>query len=154
MQCKHCGAEVGSEYRLCPYCRCELEYPDRHVIINNYYNSAAPGNNGTQTNRIDHPQQNSGNAAEQCPVQPQQLYPAPQQSFYQTNIYNSSKDKNIALVLCLFLGFLGVHRFYVGKNTSGIVYALTFGVFGMGWMLDIILILLGMFTDSKGRKLL
>lgn len=30
MQCKHCGAEVGSEYRLCPYCRTELEYPTQN----------------------------------------------------------------------------------------------------------------------------
>ena len=36
MECKHCGAEVGEEYRLCPYCRSELEYPKQKVIINNY----------------------------------------------------------------------------------------------------------------------
>jgi hypothetical protein len=46
MTCKNCGADVGIEYRLCPYCRTELDYPERErpVIINNYYtqNPAAP----------------------------------------------------------------------------------------------------------------
>ena len=41
MTCKNCGAEVGIEYRLCPYCRSELDYPDKTVIINNYYTQGA-----------------------------------------------------------------------------------------------------------------
>lgn len=44
MTCKNCGADVGIEYRLCPYCRSELEYPEREktVIINHYYTQNPP----------------------------------------------------------------------------------------------------------------
>ena len=46
----------------------------------------------------------------------------------------------IELLLCIFLGYFGVHRFYAGKKKSGLVYLFTFGLFGLGWILDIILI--------------
>ena len=63
---------------------------------------------------------------------------------------NSSKSKVVALVLCIFGGFLGLHRFYVGKKVSGILYLLTGGVFGIGWIYDIFEIIGNRFTDSAG----
>ena len=63
---------------------------------------------------------------------------------------NSSKSKVVALVLCIFGGFLGLHRFYVGKKISGILYLLTGGVFGIGWIYDIFEIIGNRFTDSAG----
>ena len=65
----------------------------------------------------------------------------------------SEKSKIVALVLCICGGFLGLHRFYVGKMKSGIFYLLTVGVFGLGWILDAILLLTDNFTDSLGRVL-
>lgn len=63
---------------------------------------------------------------------------------------SSEKKRSIALILCIFLGILGVHRFYVGKMPSGILYFLTLGIFGIGWILDIIQILFGNWTDNMG----
>ncbi|MBM3331583.1 TM2 domain-containing protein [candidate division WOR-3 bacterium] len=64
-----------------------------------------------------------------------------------------SKSKITALLLCIFLGGLGVHRFYVGKIGTGIVWLLTGGVFGIGWLVDIIMIAIGKFKDKQGNVL-
>ena len=54
----------------------------------------------------------------------------------------------VALLLCIFLGGIGAHRFYVGKIGTGILYLLTGGLFGSGWVIDIILIVAGSFKDQ------
>lgn len=64
-----------------------------------------------------------------------------------------TSDKNgvICLLLCFFLGYLGLHRFYVGKIGTGILTILTFGGFiGIWPLIDLIMIVCGSFTDSEG----
>lgn len=48
----------------------------------------------------------------------------------------------IELLLCIFLGFFGVHRFYAGKTKSGVLYLFTIGLFGAGWLIDTVLIIM------------
>jgi hypothetical protein len=50
-------------------------------------------------------------------------------------------NKWIALVLCYFLGLFGVHRFYEGDKKWGIIYLCTLGIFGYGWLFDMVRIL-------------
>ncbi|MBX4133664.1 NINE protein [Frischella sp. Ac48] len=49
------------------------------------------------------------------------------------------KDKSLAYILWFFLGVLGVHRMYCGKWITGIIWFLTCGLFGIGWLLDVFL---------------
>ncbi len=63
------------------------------------------------------------------------------------------KSKLATLLLCIFLGEIGVHRFYVGKIGTGILWLLTGGIFGIGWIVDIILIATDNFKDSQGMDL-
>lgn len=51
-------------------------------------------------------------------------------------------NKWVALLLCIFLGWIGAHKFYEGKAGMGILYIFTVGLFGIGWFIDIISILL------------
>lgn len=55
--------------------------------------------------------------------------------------YGRKRDKWVALVLCIFLGFLGGHKFYEGKAGMGILYLFTCGLFGIGVFIDFISIL-------------
>jgi len=65
----------------------------------------------------------------------------------------SDKSKYVALFLCIFLGILGIHRFYVGKIGTGLLYLLTGGLGGIGWIVDIIRIATGGFRDNVGVPL-
>lgn len=65
----------------------------------------------------------------------------------------SRKNKTTALLLCIFLGAFGAHKFYVGKLGIGLLYLFTGGLFGIGWVIDIILVACGSFTDEFGLPL-
>ena len=51
------------------------------------------------------------------------------------------KNKWVALLLCLFLGGIGAHKFYEGKIVMGIIYLFTAGLFGIGVLVDFISLL-------------
>lgn len=59
------------------------------------------------------------------------------------NAFVAAKMKNkwVAFCLCLFLGGFGAHKFYEGKIGMGILYLFTVGLFGIGWLVDLIRIL-------------
>jgi len=46
-------------------------------------------------------------------------------------------DYSVAWILLTFLGLLGIHRFYLGKWFTGLVYLLTGGIFGLGYLYDL-----------------
>ena len=58
-----------------------------------------------------------------------------------------------AALLCFFLGFLGIHRFYVGKTGTGILMILTLGGLGIWQLIDLVMIIVGNFKDKEGRTL-
>lgn len=109
--CKHCGASIPSDAVLCTACGRQVE--ELHSAT-----SAQPNivinNANTNTN---------------------------------TNInaiggrYGRPKNKWVAFLLCLLLGYVGAHKFYEGRIGAGILYIITFGVFGIGWFIDIIILL-------------
>ncbi len=62
----------------------------------------------------------------------------------------SSKSRLTALILCIFLGWIGGHRFYAGKIGTGLLYLFTFGFWGIGVFIDFILIAMGQFREKNG----
>ena len=120
--CEQCGASF--EGNVCPYCGMDYSAVNQQQVPTGGY------------------QQPAGNY---------------QQPIYQNNFYGgaytpavSSKKKIVALLLCIFLGELGIHRFYARKIGTGILCLLTWGVFGIGWLVDIIMIAVGSFKDGSG----
>ncbi|MFM2376473.1 MAG: hypothetical protein RLZZ165_1570 [Bacteroidota bacterium] len=59
----------------------------------------------------------------------------------------------IVLLLCWFLGYLGIHRFYTGHIGIGLVQLLTFGGCGIWVLIDFILIVTGNFKDAEGNPI-
>lgn len=43
----------------------------------------------------------------------------------------------MAYLLWFFLGYLGIHRFYLGRPISGVIWFLTLGLGGIGWIFDL-----------------
>lgn len=65
----------------------------------------------------------------------------------------SDKDWLVTLLLSLFLGSIGVHRFYVGKIGTGILQLITLGGCGIWTLIDIITIVTGKFKDKDGYEI-
>lgn len=128
MKCNNCGAEIANGKNTCSYCGSAVDFP-------------APTGGVRQ------------------PVQaPQARFPQMPTNAYAGPIPNptvpfgkpaSTKNWLAALLLCIFFGVFGIHRFYTGKIATGLIWFFTAGVFGIGWIVDIILIAKGSFTDSK-----
>jgi len=112
--CKYCGKTIDKGAVLCVYCGKQVE---------ELKGGAAPQvvihNSNSNTNTNMNANTNFGGGV---PM-------------------GRPKDKVVALLLCFFLGYLGVHRFYEGKIGTGILYLFTVGLFGVGIVIDFIILL-------------
>jgi hypothetical protein len=111
--CKHCGDKIDIDCIICPKCGKKVE--------------------------------ELKGAAKQPKIE---VNVSQNQSSVNTNTNNihagmlkASKNKLVALCLCFFLGFLGGHKFYEGKAGMGILYSFTLGLFGIGILIDFIVLL-------------
>ena len=68
-------------------------------------------------------------------------------------IEQEGKSWLVALLLSIFLGKLGIDRFYLGRIGTGILKLITLGGIGIWWLIDLILIATNSLKDSKGRPL-
>lgn len=64
----------------------------------------------------------------------------------------SDRNRLTALLLCIFLGPFGAHRFYVGKIGTGLIWLFTLGFLGIGVIYDLIFIATAEFRDDRDRR--
>ena len=125
VKCPVCGAPLEGE--VCTYCGHRLKTSTNNSTVQ----SQNANNISFVTNVVNNNSQNISNQV----------------------INVSKKNKITALILCVLFGLFGVHRFYVGKIGTGLLYLCTGGLFLIGYIVDIILIIKGKFTDKFGLEL-
>lgn len=144
MECPNCGAQVVGT--VCEYCGTILKGADPQVVVvNNYYGSDAPQGQAGASQWTGH--KNAGYTPAPS-VTPQAS--AAQQAAY-ANV--SPKSRTATVILALFFGCIGAHRFYTGRVGLGILYLFTCGLFCFGWIIDVVLALLGELKDRQGRPI-
>lgn len=109
--CKFCGEKIPERAVVCVHCGCQVEEIKHTEQPNVVINNTNTNANANINANV--------NAA--------------------LGVY--AKNKWVAFLLCLFLGYLGAHKFYEGKVGMGILYLFTFGLFGIGWFFDCIALL-------------
>lgn len=113
--CRHCGERIPEDAVICTHCGRQVEELKKEE-------STQPSIiiNNTNTNVNTNTNKNINQVAGRA---------------------GKEKNKWTAFLLCLFLGGFGAHKFYEGKIGMGVLYLLTFGLFGIGWFIDLIALL-------------
>ena len=118
LKCPNCDAVLLENAKRCEYC-------GSYIVVEKQANNAEQSQyqpniiiNVNNTNTNTNANTNMG------------MYP-----------YMRPKNKWVAFFLCLFLGFLGAHKFYENKGGMGVLYIFTAGLFGIGWFIDCIVLL-------------
>lgn len=109
--CKHCGAKIPVDAVICTSCGRQVETIKNDTAQPNIVINNSNANANVNTNMVG------------------------------GMIAGRPKNKWVALVLCVLLGLFGGHKFYEGKVGMGILYLFTMGLFGIGVIVDFIVIL-------------
>lgn len=107
--CKKCAKEVKDNATICPYCG-EAFTNKKEVMIED---TVKEENDFGKYDNQKRPYMDNG-------------------------IIRGPFNKWISILLCVFLGWLGAHKFYERKYIMGIFYVVTFGFWGIGIILDLI----------------
>ena len=111
--CKHCGGKIPKDAVICTLCGRQVE----EISATAQQSQPNIVINNTNTNTNVNKNVNGGAGGRM-------------------------KNKWVAFFLCLFIGFLGAHKFYEGKAGMGILYLFTGGLFGIGVIIDLISLLM------------
>ena len=83
----------------------------------------------------------------------QEEFDSQKEKLLDSSTKTSSTDWLALFLLTFFVGVLGVHRFYVGKIGTGVLMLITLGGLGVWFLVDLILVVTGQFTNKEGQKI-
>lgn len=172
MYCKYCGSIIDADALICPIYGKQLRQPIAAPAIPQSSTQSAV-QYAYQNQQGQYAQQHFSNMHQAQPIQgqfsqyrraangqpiyiqqpPQQITINITQESSRTNLV-SRKSKAVTLALCVFLGGLGAHHFYAERYGMWLLYINTMGLFGIGWVVDIIQILTDNYKDNEGRYIM
>lgn len=120
--CSHCGQQIDMDCVVCPLCGKQVKDLKQDV-------QAAPNitiNNSSNSSNVN----SNRNSAKATAIA----------GGRGGRPYGRRVHKMTALLLCIFLGYFGAHKFYAGRKGMGILYLCTAGLCGIGWIVDCVLI--------------
>ena len=167
LRCPYCDAVANAGSQYCPKCGMTTSPQDATCAYCGEKFVVAPDLSETKATpqTPPQPQQQQYRQPQPGPTVPpyiQSAPPAHQQTSYRNTDYSRANGMPTAkgncsflvtLLLCLFLGYLGIHRFYTKQWVVGILQFLTGGGCGIWWLIDIILIVAGSYRDGDGNPL-
>ena len=83
----------------------------------------------------------------------QEEFDSQKEKLLDSSTKTNSIDWLALFLLTFFVGVLGVHRFYVGKIGTGVLMLITLGGLGVWFLVDLILVVTGQFTNKDGQKI-
>ncbi len=107
--CKYCASKIPEDAVLCTNCGRQVEELKNNSSQPNIVINNDNSSVNTNVNK------NTVSASMHC---------------------GRAKNKWVSLLLCIFLGFFGAHKFYEGKIGMGIIYLFTGGLFCIGLIID------------------
>lgn len=128
--CPKCGTNINDVMKTCPTCGRKSASPFCP-------NCGTPMNTGIPARQTPAPMPYQ---APNPPYPPQPLPSVQQVPPMQPAVYKPPKNKWAALLLCFFFGMLGAHKFYEGNGGLGVLYLFTMGLFGIGWLADLMIL--------------
>lgn len=135
MKCNNCGAYIEEDSKFCQYCGS----PNAGYVkppVQPVYQAK--------------PQHSAQSAPVNVYVNETHYHEAAPKQHVVVNVAQSEKSRVVLLALWLLLGGFGIHKFYQGKIGMGILYLCTFGIFGLGLIVDFFSILFGTPRDKYG----
>ena len=167
LRCPYCDAVVNMGTQYCPKCGMTTTPQDSTCAYCGEKFTSAPSLDEQvqpqqpQSQSYTQPQYEQPSSGLDGSAYINYAPPAQQHNQYGNTNYSrpvgSSQDKGssfvVTLLLCVFLGYLGIHRFYTKNWIMGILQLCTFGVCFLWWLVDIILIVVDAYRDGDGRPL-
>lgn len=141
IKCPECGNQVSESARSCPKCGysfakmkfckfCGEKIPDDSVVCVKCGRQVENFGKGECGITINNAATSSSSASSTAQASQNMQRPREKKEI----------NKVTALILCIFFGYFGAHKFYEGNVGLGILYLFTMGLFCIGWIVDIIII--------------
>ena len=83
----------------------------------------------------------------------QEEFDSQKEKLLDSSTKTNSIDWLALFLLTFFVGVLGIHRFYVGKMGTGVLMLITLGGLGVWFLVDLLLVVTGQFTNKDGQKI-